>query len=311
MRVLRAQHDGDRAGLGAAVDLGHRDAAVVEGLDQRLGHHLRAAVDELQRRQVGRRPIGVLDHRPHHRRHQQAGARPPGGHVVQPGGRVETCLQLHAAAGGQRRQHLDAQAADMEHRQHRQHARGGVETLGVDGRGDVGLHAGHGVDGALGLAGGARGVDQHQVAGFVPGCPRLRQRRQGQHLGRQRRVGVVVQQLLQAGVLHDEGQLGRRQAPVQRHPARAQAAAGRQQRQRAQAVVGQPADAVAGADAERAQRGFFSVRGAFDVGGVELVTHATISSSRSPGSYRHSRPRRSWQSSAVHGSIRLPQRLSR
>jgi hypothetical protein len=39
--------------------------------------------------------------------------------------------------------------------------------------------------------------------------------------------------------------------------------------------------------------------------------HDSIASSRSPASYKHSRPSRSRHSSAVHGSISAPQRLSR
>ena len=147
-----------------------------------------------------------------------------------------------------------------------------------------------------------------------PGNARLWQRHALHHLGRQLGMGLVVQQVLQAGMFGDVRQLGSGQAPVQRHPAQAQPAAGLQQGQRARLVVGQPADAVAGLHAERLQTGRLGIGGLGDGGGVAVpdpCVQAAISSSRSPGSYRHSRPRRSWHSSAVQGSIRLPQRLSR
>ena len=80
----------------------------------------------------------MLEQRAHRRRHQQAGAGPPGLDVGQPRAGVEPRMQVDRAAGGQHGQDLDAQAANMEQRQHRQRARRSIERLGVDRGVDVG-----------------------------------------------------------------------------------------------------------------------------------------------------------------------------
>ena len=233
---------------------------------------------------------------------------------MQPGAGVETCMQAHRAAGGQRGQHLYAQPAHVKQRQHGQRARVCIKALGVDGGSDVGRHAGGRVHRALGRAGGARGVDEQPVARQVAFSAFAWQGRDGCHGSGQVGMRLVVQQALHVGMLDDQAQFHAGQAPVQRQIACADAPAGLQQRQRAQAVETQPGDGVARAQAGGAQRGHFGIRGPRDVVGLQVHgpgVHASIASSRSPGSYRHSRPRRSTQSSAVQGSIRLPQRLSR
>ena len=166
---VRRQRDRHRATLGAAVDLRHRQPPLVKRLDQRQRHDHRAAVDEAQAVQWRNRPIRMLQQRPHRRRDQQADGGPPLAHCRQPGAGLEARQQPYRRADGQRRQRLDAQPADMEQRQGRQHPVSRCQALHGDRRIDVGQHAAMGVDRALGAAGGARGVDQQQVVGSVFG----------------------------------------------------------------------------------------------------------------------------------------------
>ena len=65
-----ARIDRDRAGLGRAVDLQHRNAARREGIDQALRHLRRAGGERAQAGDVGRGPARMLDHRLHGGGHQ-------------------------------------------------------------------------------------------------------------------------------------------------------------------------------------------------------------------------------------------------
>jgi len=153
--LVRPQGDGKRTGLGGTVDVAQRHTARQEGLNQRGGQRAGAGPDRAQARQVGAGPRRMLDQRLHRCRHLQRERRALGRECLQRGAGVEAPVQQHTGAGVQRRQRLDAQAADVEQRQHRQHAVVRRDGLGFSGGRHVGQQIGLRMHGALGPAGGA------------------------------------------------------------------------------------------------------------------------------------------------------------
>ena len=146
------------------------------------------------------------------------------------------------------------------------------------------------------------------------------------------RKSLLEHQHLYPGIRQNEQLLGHCKTPVQRHQHRAEPCAGIKQHQIVRPVQAEDCDAIAAADTQ------FSLQRACRL--VDACTQARVTqslalkynrglvrrerrvaldqtaevhsySSASPVSYSASRPMRSRQSSAVHGSISEPQRLSR
>ncbi len=117
------------AGLGGAVDLADRHAALVKGADQRFpespsSRQFSMLSDERSVSPSAGCAITACI---------VAGTssdivRPPPRHVREPQRRVEARVQRQRRAGEQRRQRLVVQAADVEHRQHGEHVVGWVRS---------------------------------------------------------------------------------------------------------------------------------------------------------------------------------------
>ena len=146
------------------------------------------------------------------------------------------------------------------------------------------------------------------------------------------RKSLLEHQCLHRGIRENEQLLGHGEAPVERHQHGAEPGAGIEQHQIIRSVQAEDRDTIAAADAEfglqRACRLFDARTEArvtqnpalkYDRGLVRRERRVALDqtaevhsySSASPVSYSASRPMRSRQSSAVHGSISEPQRLSR
>src|SRR2546430_2847100 len=150
--------------------------------------------------------------------------------------------------------------------------------------------------------------------------------------GQNLRKSLLEHQHLYPGIRQNEQLLGHCKTPVQRHQQRAEPCAGIKQHQLVRPVQAEERDAIGAADTQ------FSLQRACRL--VDACTQARVTqslalkydrglvrrerrvaldqtaevhsySSASPVSYSASRPMRSRQSSAVHGSISEPQRLSR
>ncbi len=152
--------------------------------------------------------------------------------------------------------------------------------------------------------------------------------------GQNVRKRLFEHQHLYRSIRQDEQLLGHRKPPVQRHQHGAEPRAGIEQHQIVRPVQAEDRDAIAAADAEF---GLQRARGLLDADAERRVAqnlafedgrglvrrerrvpfdeigkvHCRTSRPISPVSYSASRPMRSRQSSAVHGSISEPQRLSR
>ncbi len=161
-RVLGREAEDVRRSLGQAVALDDLDAALVPGLQERLRHG-RAADDRTpQRPEVCLREAGILRHEEvrrrnaHHRRHVLLGDQ------LQRSRRLERRLEHDGRTLPPGQQRLHVPAADVELRQHLQH---GVLTRNADDavEGEVRPEAVRVREqGALRLAGRARGVDEQQ-----------------------------------------------------------------------------------------------------------------------------------------------------
>ena len=264
--------------------------------------------------------------------------------------RREPRMQRHGGAQLQRRYRLDVEAADMEQRQHRQHVilrRHRVQVLAHHCVGQQGLLCEYG---ALGPSRCARGVDDqqrrapidirfaavaaigsHQVGQRDATVGRMIQANNLRLRGCDRaRERLGHEQCAHIGVGQDELQFRHRKPPVQRHQHRAQPRAGVEQHQVVGMVHRQHRDAVA---ATHAQLRFQRARKCSDAlgegrvapcltgkaqrrlvgceGGVAIDHVGKVHVSVSPLLYSAPWPIRSRQTSAVHGAIRDPQRLSR
>jgi hypothetical protein len=196
---------------------------------------------------------------------------PAPGDRLQRVGRLEACLENDGGACMQRRQGLDVEPADMEHRQESQDPVGADEVVhrrAVDG---IPLQRVLGQHRALRPPCRARGVDdQYRV--LEPSPPRRRaivlnesgvitpalageaesDQMAYRQLGPDRLDAVaklrIAEQHRRLGVLQDIAMLRRRQPPVQRHADRADPRAGQHERQELRTVVGEDRDAVARSD---------------------------------------------------------------
>jgi len=259
----RRQRDRERTGLGGAVDVAQRHTAIEKGAHQRCRQHAGAGPHRPQAGQVGLRPVRVIDQCLHRGRHLQGQRRPFLRQRRQRRIGAEARVQRDAGAGAQGRQRLDAQAADMEHRQHREHPvlRGDLLHLRCDPH--VGQQVGLGVEGGARPAGGAGGVDQ-QHGGSVftylgRGIGRLRriQRCQRVHrdcAARAKRCCLlaqsrVVHQMRWLAIAQLAIPFSRRQPDVQRQQHGADARQREQQHQLVWMVQPQPGNALAGAHA--------------------------------------------------------------
>ena len=90
------------------------------------------------------------------------------GDVGHPSPRVEALMQRHRGSRMQRRHGLDAQPADMEHRQHGQNMVLAGQLVAVHRVDRVPDQALLGVHRTLGLTGRAGGVDQQHRIPFLP-----------------------------------------------------------------------------------------------------------------------------------------------
>jgi hypothetical protein len=104
---------------------------------------------------ISRGEIRMAQQRLHHRRHQQGQAGPMGGKCGAESFWREAAFQHDGGAGEQGRRRLDVEAADMEHRQYRQHPVGSRQVVGVQSVDRVPGQGTLGQQRALGPAGGA------------------------------------------------------------------------------------------------------------------------------------------------------------
>ncbi len=233
----RAQGDGERPGFRAAINVAHRDAARMAGAQQIGRQQAGAGPDGAQAAQVGPCPARVLLQRLQRGGHLQRERGERLGQGVEHGARVETAVQQHRGAARERRQRLDAQPAHVEQRQHREHRVLLGDLLHLRGDGHVGQQVGLGVHRALGLARGARRVDQqHRVVGAARMVREAFRRLGGQLVADVQRVhgqgrdpvrggqrarrfgeGLVVHQQHRRTVVEHTGPLGGGQSVVQRH----------------------------------------------------------------------------------------------
>ena len=169
--IPRLLVDRDRRGLGQAIGLAHRDAARMDRLDQVRRHDGGAGGQQAQAGEVRLRPAREVDHRLDGRRHQHELGRAVVLKRAQRRRGVEAAVQDHRPPDIEGRRGQDVEPADMEHRQHRQHPVGIAEPGIVDAVMRVDLDRLLGEHGALGMARGARGVDQQ--AGRLARHPRV------------------------------------------------------------------------------------------------------------------------------------------
>ena len=209
LMLVQHRHRVGRLRLG--IELHEHRAEHLQAFGQPGGRHRRGAVDDqLQAAQVGRGPAGVIEQHVDHRRHQEGGGDAVLLHQVAKLVGGET-LRHRVGAAFQQHRH-DHRARGMGDRRQRQeadlHRPVPVGHLGEDHRD---MHP-VGVRHALGLAGGAAGVDQH--ADVV----RLRLRHQpprgeggsgGQHILTQAVIGAEAEQ-----TLHTRHPCGQRAGPL-------------------------------------------------------------------------------------------------
>ncbi len=252
--ILPEQHGRDRRRLGAAVDLADRHPPRMEGADERVWHHHRAAVEHAQRRQVGALPRRMPDYRLHRRRHEEGEGRLAACHVLEPRAGLEAPVERDCSAGEQGRERLVVQPAHMEHRQRREHVIGLAQVVRVDRVEAVPEQRRLRQHRAFGLACRPRGVDDQQligIAAFVRTLPfiagRSDRNTQGPCLSRER---LIMKDPARPAVLEDRAMLGGGKAPVERHQDRAAAREREKQHQHLRAVVAKPGHAVAFADLE-------------------------------------------------------------
>jgi hypothetical protein len=188
----------------------------------------------------------VLDQRAHYRRHEQAGRRPPRSHVVEPGLGIEARLQTNHATGGQRRQHLDAQATNVKQRQRGQGARACIEALRVDRGIDIRHQGRLRVQRALGFTRRAAGVNEQEVVVLRVAAIRLALETVERV---ETRIGMPG---CEPRVGRDLSQFRRRQPPVQRHEAQTQLRAGQQGGEHGHAVQAEPAECCTARQADGA-----------------------------------------------------------
>ena len=157
-----ARVDGDGARLGRAVDLQHRHVALGEGIDQALRHLRRAGGHAAQAVERGLLPARMLDHGLDGGRHQHGQRRPVARDRLQRRLGRKARVQRDGGAQLQRRRGLDVEPADVEHRQHGQHVVGGRHVVHVLAHHRVPHQRLLAQHGALGVSGGAGGVDDEQ-----------------------------------------------------------------------------------------------------------------------------------------------------
>ena len=266
--VLDPLVDRDRGGLGGAVDLDHGNAAVEIGVEQRPRHDGRTGRDASQAGKIDVRPGGVVDDGPHQRGHQDHQVR---AFSRQRGeGRIgfETGLEDDFGAGAERRDRMDVEPADMEHRQVGQHAVAARHVVGGDGVGGVEGDRRLGEHRPLGAARGAGGVGEHErrfeprpAAGGLRAGPRHEVVQPGRvdrpAVGKVRHGGGgafrearLEDEDLAAGVRERISEFRDRQTPVQGHQHRAGPRAGEKQRDQVRAVVAEIGDARPGPDVQ-------------------------------------------------------------
>ena len=273
--LVERQHRG--RGLGHAVALLQRDAALLPHLQQRHRHRRAADAADYEAAEVGGREGRMLRHELVDRGHAEELVDAARGIAdqLQRGARIERAHDQHGAAGMQHRVGVAIEPAGVEQRQHgEQHRRrrdigGAAEIDAVPERHAVGD------DGALGLARGARGVhdgrdvierddlgpverlcsrDRRLVG--TAGAEQQRGRDVAQFCDRQRDLGQfgVVDHQHRRGVADDELQLGHGEAGVQRQEHRADPPAGELHLQRIGRVQRQHRDPVAALTLSRSRR---------------------------------------------------------
>ncbi|MCY1358721.1 hypothetical protein D9M69_452630 [compost metagenome] len=226
-----------------------------------------AGPDRAQAGQIGIRPLRVFRQGLERGGHLQGERGAFVCDAVQRGRGVEARKEQDARTDRQRRQGLEAQAADVEQRQHGEHGVAGRQALDLGGDGHVGQQVALGMHRGLGGTRGARGVDQqHRCVprfgdlqavwvrgGGVQPARQLRHRDEGaggrrglrQRLGGRCEVGVVHQHPRLAVGQHG-GPLGGGKPVVQRHQLRTEPRQRKQQHDLQRVVQPQPGDPVTG-----------------------------------------------------------------
>ena len=276
--VRDRQRDGDRAALGHSVDLGDGDAAVHPRADHRLGDGGRAGAHGAQAREIGGGEAGVPAERLGDGGDGEEQRGPARLQEVERLVGIEAARQRDRRAREDGRRGLDIEAADVEHRQHRQDVIRARHVVGGDRVERVPQERALGQHGAFRPPGRSRRVDDEERRCEVTAPAERRRGGRGQLLvtvpaiarGRRPaghqvrhpaahllRVGIEVrlgEEGARLRVAEDEAMLGRGEPPVQGDEDGAEAGAGEEQLEDHGRVVAEIGDAVARPDLEGRRR---------------------------------------------------------